>query len=73
MIDKKDGNSNSLNNSESNKNKSYQVERRLIEVLETNGKRVLVRGTIKAGDTIVVDGVQRLVPGQLISKLSGEY
>ena len=72
VIDKKDGNSNSLNNSESNKNKSYRVERRLIEVLETNGKKVLVRGTIKAGDTIVVDGVQRLVPGQLISKLSGE-
>ena len=73
VIDKKDGNSNSLNNSESNNNKSYRVERRLIEVLETNGKRVLVRGTIKAGDTIVVDGVQKLVPGQLISKLSGEY
>lgn len=54
VIDKKDGNS--------------KVERRLIEVLETNGKRVLVRGTIQAGDAIVVDGVQRLVPGQLVSK-----
>ncbi|MEM9927541.1 MAG: efflux RND transporter periplasmic adaptor subunit, partial [Cyanobacteria bacterium P01_D01_bin.50] len=47
---------------------SYQVERRLVEVLETNGKRVLVRGTIQAGDTIVIDGTQRLVPGQLVSK-----
>ena len=47
---------------------SYQVERRLIEVLETNGKRVLVRGTIKAGDTIVTEGTQRLVPGQLVMK-----
>ena len=51
-----------------NDSNSYQVERRLIEVLETNGKRVLVRGTIKAGDTIVIDGTQRLVPGQLVSK-----
>ncbi|MEO0842507.1 MAG: efflux transporter periplasmic adaptor subunit, partial [Cyanobacteria bacterium J06643_5] len=58
VVDKKDGNS--------------KVERRLIEVLETNGKRVLVRGTIREGDTIVVDGVQRLVPGQLVSKASGE-
>ncbi|MGD1873946.1 MAG: efflux RND transporter periplasmic adaptor subunit [Mastigocoleus sp.] len=47
---------------------SYQVERRLVEVLETNGKRVLVRGTIKAGDAIVTEGTQRLVPGQLVSK-----
>ncbi|MEO0686066.1 MAG: efflux RND transporter periplasmic adaptor subunit, partial [Cyanobacteria bacterium J06649_11] len=58
-------------NSKSNQNKSYQVERRLIEVLETNGKKVLVRGTIQAGDTIVIDGVQRLVPGQLVSKDNG--
>ncbi|MBV6621905.1 MAG: efflux RND transporter periplasmic adaptor subunit [Rivularia sp. (in: Bacteria)] len=58
VVEKKDGNS--------------EVERRLIEVLETNGKRVLVRGTIQAGDTIIVDGVQRLVPGQLVSQGSGE-
>ena len=51
---------------------SYQVERRLIEVLETNGKRVLVRGTIKEGDAIVIEGTQRLVPGQLVSKGSSE-
>ncbi|AFY53198.1 RND family efflux transporter, MFP subunit [Rivularia sp. PCC 7116] len=58
VVDEKDGNS--------------KVERRLIEVLETNGKRVLVRGTIQAGDAIVIDGVQRLVTGQLVSKMSGE-
>lgn len=48
--------------------KSYKVERRLVEVLETNGKQVLVRGTLQPGDTIVADGTQRLVPGQLVSK-----
>lgn len=54
VVDEKDGNS--------------KVERRLLEVLETNGKRVLVRGTIQAGDTIVTEGTQRLVPGQLVSR-----
>ena len=44
-----------------------RVERRLVEVLETDGERVLVRGTLKEGDEIVTDGTQRLVPGQLIS------
>lgn len=53
-------------------NGNSKVERRLIEVLETDGKRVLVRGTIQAGDAIVIDGTQRLVPGQLVSKGSGE-
>jgi multidrug efflux pump subunit AcrA (membrane-fusion protein) len=52
-------------------NGNSKVERRLIEVLETNGKKVLVRGTIQAGDTIVIDGTQRLVPGQLVSKGNG--
>ncbi len=45
---------------------SKQVERRLVEVLETDGKRVLVRGTLQEGDAIVTDGTQRLVPGQLV-------
>jgi hypothetical protein len=35
--------------------------------LETDGERVLVRGTLKAGDAIVADGTQRLVSGQLVS------
>ena len=47
-------------------NKSHQIERRLIEVLETDGERVLVRGTLQPGDEIVADGTQRLVPGQLV-------
>ncbi len=50
------------------KTKSYQVERRLVEVLETNGEQVLVRGTLQPGDAIITDGTQRLVPGQLVSQ-----
>ncbi|VEP14093.1 RND family efflux transporter MFP subunit [Hyella patelloides LEGE 07179] len=46
---------------------SYKIERRLLEVLETKGGQVLVRGTLKEGDAIVTDGTQRLVPGQLVS------
>ena len=44
-----------------------QIERRLLEVLETNGEQVLVTGTLSEGDAIVTEGTQRLVPGQLVS------
>lgn len=44
----------------------YQVERRDVEVLHTEGNRVLVRGTIQSGDTVIIDGTQRIVPGQLV-------
>ena len=44
-----------------------KVERRYLELLETREDRVLVRGTIKPGDTIVIDGTHRLIPGQLVS------
>lgn len=44
----------------------YQVERRDVEVLHAEGERVLVRGTIQAGNTVIVDGTQRVVPGQLV-------
>ncbi len=46
---------------------AYQIERRLVEVLETDGERVLVRGTLKEGEAIVTGGTHRLVPGQLVS------
>lgn len=48
------------------KEQPHQVERREVEVLHTEGDRVLVRGTIQAGDTVIVDGTQRIVPGQLV-------
>lgn len=44
-----------------NNSNTNQVERRLVEVLETNGERVLVRGTLKTGEAIIADGTQRLV------------
>ena len=52
--------------SNSNEANTYQIERRLVEVLETNGEQVLVKGTLRDGEAIVTEGTQRLVPGQLV-------
>ncbi|MEM7594482.1 MAG: efflux RND transporter periplasmic adaptor subunit, partial [Cyanobacteria bacterium P01_A01_bin.83] len=43
--------------------------RRYVELLETQGDRVLVRGTLQEGDEIIVDGTHRLIPGQLVKPL----
>ncbi|GAB1543998.1 efflux RND transporter periplasmic adaptor subunit [Scytonema sp. NUACC21] len=46
--------------------KSYRVEQQNVEVLHTQGSRVLVRGTLQPSDTVIADGTQRIVPGQLV-------
>lgn len=52
-------------------NNESKAERRYLELLETQGDRVLVRGTIQPGDEIITDGTHRLVPGQLVKVSSG--
>ncbi len=52
---------------DNNEANTYQIERRLVEVLETNGEQVLVKGTLQPGDAIITEGTQRLVPGQSVS------
>lgn len=47
-----------------------QVERRDVEVLYTEGDRVLVRGMLQPSDTVILDGVQRIVPGQLVRRIN---
>lgn len=42
------------------------LERRDVEVLQIETDRVLVRGTIDAGEWVVVDGIQKLVSGQRV-------
>ena len=42
------------------------VERRLVELIETQNERVFVRGTLQPGDEIVTEGTHRLVPGQIV-------
>jgi multidrug efflux pump subunit AcrA (membrane-fusion protein) len=48
--------------------KVYRVEKQDVEVLYSQGDRVLVRGTLQSGDAVIVEGVQRVVAGQLISR-----
>lgn len=43
------------------------AERRLVEVLHTDGDRAYVQGTLHDGEQIVRSGTQRIVPGQRLS------
>ncbi|MEA5515043.1 efflux RND transporter periplasmic adaptor subunit [Nodularia sp. UHCC 0506] len=51
---------------------TYRIERRDVEVLYTEGDRVLVRGTIVAGEEIVKSGAHRLVSGQIVTSANSE-
>ncbi len=44
----------------------FHIQRRDVEILQTESDRVLVRGTLQAGDEVIVNGTHRLVPGQLV-------
>ncbi|NEQ70779.1 MAG: efflux RND transporter periplasmic adaptor subunit [Symploca sp. SIO2D2] len=44
----------------------FQVKRQEVELLHTEGEDAFVRGLVEAGDRIIKDGTQRLVPGQLV-------
>ncbi len=44
----------------------YTVARRDVEVLHTEGDRLLVRGTLQPGDRAIVSGAHRIVPGQRV-------
>lgn len=48
---------------------TYQVQPKSVEILHQESDRVLVRGTLQAGDRIVANGVYRLVPGQQVRPL----
>jgi len=43
-----------------------RLQRRQVELLHQSGETVFVRGDITDGDTIVISGLHRLVPGQLV-------
>ncbi|MEM1310004.1 MAG: efflux RND transporter periplasmic adaptor subunit [Cyanobacteria bacterium P01_H01_bin.153] len=46
-----------------------QVQPTSVEILHQESDRVLVQGTLQAGDRIVADGVHRLVPGQQVKTI----
>jgi multidrug efflux pump subunit AcrA (membrane-fusion protein) len=47
-------------------NQEKRVARRDVEIIENDGDQSLVRGTLQAGDEVIVEGVHRVVPGQLV-------
>ena len=49
---------------ESDESGSSIAARRDVEVLHTEGDRVLVRGTLDERDVVITSGVHRLAPGQ---------
>ncbi len=46
------------------------IEQRDVEIVHTSGQRVLVRGMLQAGDTIVSEGTHRVTPGQVVQVAS---
>jgi RND family efflux transporter MFP subunit len=46
---------------------TFVVAKRDVEVLHTEGDRMLVRGTVRTGDRAIVSGIQRIVPGQRVT------
>jgi len=47
----------------------HQLVRREVEVLDTQTDRVLVRGTLRDGELVVLAGNHRAVPGQLVEPI----
>ncbi len=43
------------------------VQRNDVEIVQIDSNRVLINGTVKSGDRVVVSGVQKLSPGQEVS------
>jgi hypothetical protein len=44
----------------------YRVEARDLQLLYSDELRAFVEGGLKSGETVVTDGVHKLVPGQLV-------
>ena len=49
----------------------YRVTPRTVELLHAEAERAFVRGTLRDDDRLIVDGLQRIVPGQLVSLAGG--
>ncbi|NBC13843.1 MAG: efflux RND transporter periplasmic adaptor subunit [Gammaproteobacteria bacterium] len=45
---------------------------RQVEIVHTSGERAYVRGSLQPGDRVIVDGLQRLVPGQPVTPFAAE-
>ena len=47
----------------------FIIQRQELEILQTDGDHVYVRGTIQPGDQLVTTGTHRIVPGQTVTVL----
>ena len=45
----------------------WQAEPGIVEILHQDGERVFVRGSLRDGDRVIVDGLQRITPGQPVT------
>jgi hypothetical protein len=45
---------------------SHQVVRHSVDLIHQEADRVFVRGSLRSGDQVVSDGLQRLVPNQWV-------
>lgn len=45
----------------------WLAEPGIVEILHQDGERVFVRGSIRDGDRVIVDGLQRITPGQPVT------
>lgn len=50
----------------------WRVRPGLVEIVQNEGDRAYVRGAVSDGDLIIIDGLQRVTPGQKVSPRSGE-
>ncbi len=51
---------------------THRTVREAVEVLETKGDKVFVRGTLASGSMVVASGVHRITPGTRVS-VQGEH
>ena len=55
-----------LGEPDANNSRLFSIKRKDVEVLSIEGDRLLVRGTLTPGDRVVIEGVHRLVSGQMV-------
>jgi len=45
----------------------WQAEPGIVEIVHQSGDRVYVRGAVRDGDRVIIDGLQRITPGQPVT------
>ena len=48
-----------------------RLESRIVEIIYTDGQQAYISGAIEDGEQLVIEGTQRLVPGQLVTLRKG--